>query len=103
MYLRRSVASNVAWRMTKIHESIDQPMWGIGSKPSWMTAAAQSLFGTLITMNDGNNPMRAGRAAMFVRLLVIGLTCWFVMFSPAEATPAERTDAPPLFDNLGSL
>ncbi len=40
---------------------------------------------------------------MFVRLLVIGLTCWFVMFSPAEATPAERTDAPPLFDNLGSL
>jgi len=40
---------------------------------------------------------------MFATLLVVGLSCWFAMFSPAEAAPAEQTDAPPLFDNLGSL
>jgi hypothetical protein len=40
---------------------------------------------------------------MFTTLLVVGLSCWFAMFSPAEAAPAKQTDAPPLFDNLGSL
>ena len=39
---------------------------------------------------------------MFATLLVIGMTCWLAMFSPAEAMPADQTDAPPLFDNLGS-
>ena len=39
---------------------------------------------------------------MFATLLVVGMTCWLVMFSPAEAAPADQTDAPPLFDNLGS-
>ena len=42
MCFRKSVASNVAWHMMKILESIDQPMSGIGSKLSWMTKAAQS-------------------------------------------------------------
>src|SRR6185295_17786365 len=28
---------------------------------------------------------------------------WLAMFSPAAAAAAEQTDAPPLFDNLGSL
>jgi tetratricopeptide (TPR) repeat protein len=40
---------------------------------------------------------------MFATLLVIGMTWWLAMFSPAEAATAEQTDAPPLFGNLGSL
>lgn len=40
---------------------------------------------------------------MFATLLVVGMSCWLVMFSLAEADPADQTAAPPLFDNLGSL
>jgi tetratricopeptide (TPR) repeat protein len=40
---------------------------------------------------------------MLARLLVVGMSCWLAMFSLAEAAPADQTDAPPLFDNLGSL
>ena len=40
---------------------------------------------------------------MFARLLVVGTLCWFAVFSPAAAAPAEPTDVLPLFDNLGSL
>ncbi len=40
---------------------------------------------------------------MFAPFLVIGMICWLAMFSLAEAAPADQTDAPPLFDNLGSL
>ncbi|MEK7352424.1 MAG: hypothetical protein AAB177_16255, partial [Nitrospirota bacterium] len=40
---------------------------------------------------------------MFATLLVVGMACWLAMFSSAEAEPADQTDAPPLFDNLGSL
>lgn len=40
---------------------------------------------------------------MFATLLVVGMTCWLVMFSPAEAALADQTAAPPLFDNLGFL
>ena len=40
---------------------------------------------------------------MFATLLIVGMTCWLAMFSPAEAVPADQTEAPPLFDNLGSL
>ena len=40
---------------------------------------------------------------MFATLLVAGMACWLAMFSSAEAAPADQTDAPPLFDNLGSL
>jgi tetratricopeptide (TPR) repeat protein len=40
---------------------------------------------------------------MLARLLVVGMSCWLAMFSPAEVLPADQTDAPPLFDNLGSL
>ncbi len=54
--IQESVASNVAWRMTKILESIDRPMSGIGSKLLWMTEAAQSLFRTLIKTNDRSRP-----------------------------------------------
>jgi hypothetical protein len=39
---------------------------------------------------------------MFSILLVLGMACWRAMFSSAESAPAEQTDAPPLFDNLGS-
>jgi hypothetical protein len=58
MCFRRSVASSVAWGMTKILESIDRPMSEIGSKSSWMTEAAQSLFRTLIKTNDRSRPAR---------------------------------------------
>ena len=58
MCFRKSVASNVAWRMTKILESIDRPMSGTGSKLSWMTKDAQSLFGTLIKMKDCSRSSR---------------------------------------------
>lgn len=40
---------------------------------------------------------------MFATLLVVGMICWATLFSSAEAAPAEQADAPPLFDNLGSL
>ena len=40
---------------------------------------------------------------MFVTLLVVGMTCWLAMVSPAEAAPVDQTDVPTLFDNLGSL
>ncbi|HSF67456.1 MAG TPA: hypothetical protein VLA67_08495 [Nitrospiraceae bacterium] len=35
--------------------------------------------------------------------LIVGIACWLAMFSPAETTSADQTDAPQLFDNLGSL
>ena len=111
MCFRKSVASNVAWRMTKILESIDRPMSGTGSKLSWMTKDAQSLFGTLIKMKDRGRQrldwtwaeQRAMGGSMFATLLVVGMSCWLAMFSLAEADPADQTAAPPLFDNLGSL
>jgi len=40
---------------------------------------------------------------MFARFLVVGVACWLAVFSPAEAQTADQTEAPPLFDNLGSL
>ena len=40
---------------------------------------------------------------MFAALLAVGLTCCLMMFSLAEAAAADQTEAPPLFDNLGSL
>ena len=40
---------------------------------------------------------------MLTRLMVVGVACWLAMVSSAHATPADQTDAPPLFDNLGSL
>ena len=40
---------------------------------------------------------------MFATLLVVGITCSLMMFSPAEAASVDQTEAPPLFDNLGSL
>ena len=40
---------------------------------------------------------------MFIRLIVVGLLCWSAMDSQAEAVSADRTDIPPIFDNLGSL
>ena len=55
MWFRKSVASNRVAQM-KILESIDQPMSGIGSKSSWMTKDAQSLFGTLIKTDDRSRP-----------------------------------------------
>ena len=58
MCFRTSVAPNVVWRMTRILESIDRPMSEIGSKLSWMTEAAQSLFGTLIMTKDRSRPSR---------------------------------------------
>ena len=68
MCFRTSVAPNVAWGMTKILESIDRPMSEIGSKPSWMTEAAQSLFGTLIMTKDRSRPSRMlKKAVLFVR------------------------------------
>ena len=40
---------------------------------------------------------------MFGTFFVVGLSCWLAMFSPAEANPDDQAEAPPLFDNLGSL
>ena len=40
---------------------------------------------------------------MFLTLLVVGLSCWLMMFPSAEAAPTDQADVPPLFDNLGSL
>jgi tetratricopeptide (TPR) repeat protein len=47
--------------------------------------------------------MRVRGESMFAPYLVIGMISWLAMFSLAEAAPADQTDAPPLFDNLGSL
>jgi tetratricopeptide (TPR) repeat protein len=40
---------------------------------------------------------------MFATFLVLGMTCWFAMVAPVEAGTSDQTEAPPLFDNLGSL
>ncbi|HEX4968866.1 MAG TPA: hypothetical protein VFV44_10115 [Nitrospiraceae bacterium] len=40
---------------------------------------------------------------MFATLFVVVMSSWLAIFSPAAAATAEQTDAPPLFDNLGSL
>jgi tetratricopeptide (TPR) repeat protein len=40
---------------------------------------------------------------MFATLLVAGIACWLGMVPLAEAAPADQTDTPTLFDNLGSL
>ncbi|MBU6435855.1 MAG: hypothetical protein KJS98_21305, partial [Nitrospirae bacterium] len=40
---------------------------------------------------------------MFAALLVVGMTCWLAMVSPAEVALADQTATPSLFDNLGSL
>jgi len=40
---------------------------------------------------------------MFATLLVAGIACWLGMVPLAEAASADQTDAPTLFDNLGSL
>ena len=47
--------------------------------------------------------MRVRGKSMFAPFLVAGMACWLGMVSLAEAAPADQTDAPPLFDNLGSL
>lgn len=47
--------------------------------------------------------MRVRGELMFATLLVAGIACWLGMVSLAEAAPTDQTDAPPLFDNLGSL
>ena len=36
-------------------------------------------------------------------VVVVGMTGWRAMFSPAEAAPTDPTAASPLLDNLGSL
>ncbi len=40
---------------------------------------------------------------MFAKRVAVGMACWLAMFAPVEAGTAEQTDAPPLFDNLGTL
>ena len=40
---------------------------------------------------------------MFATFLVVGVACWFAMFSSVEAETTGLAYAPPLFDNLGSL
>ena len=40
---------------------------------------------------------------MFATFLVLGMTCWLAMMAPVEAGTIDQADAPPLFDNLGSL
>ena len=47
--------------------------------------------------------MRLKEGSMFVTSLVVGITCWLTMASPAGAAPVDQTDVPTLFDNLGSL
>lgn len=41
--------------------------------------------------------------SMVATRLVIGIVFWLMMCPPSHAAPADQTDAPPLFDNLGSL
>src|SRR5512141_1330305 len=75
-----------------------------------MTKAVPSLFGTLIRTNEcgkstlgwRNRLMWVRGGSMFATLLVVGIACRFTMFSPAQAAPDDQTDAPPLFENLGS-
>ncbi|MEK7237681.1 MAG: tetratricopeptide repeat protein [Nitrospirota bacterium] len=40
---------------------------------------------------------------MVATLVVVGMTLWLALFSPAEAVLADQTAVPSLFDNLGSL
>jgi len=40
---------------------------------------------------------------MFATFLVLGMTCWLAMVAPVEAGTTDQSDAPPLFDNLGTL
>src|SRR5262247_4164772 len=40
---------------------------------------------------------------MYAALLVVGMACWLAMLSPVVAAPSDHIEAPPLFDNLGSL
>src|SRR5262245_6972440 len=40
---------------------------------------------------------------MYAGLLVVGMACWLAMLPPVEAAPSDHIEAPPLFDNLGSL
>lgn len=40
---------------------------------------------------------------MFATFLVLGMTCWLAMIAPVEAGTTDQAEAPPLFDNLGSL
>src|SRR5437868_11843940 len=40
---------------------------------------------------------------MFASFLVLGMTCWLAMVAPVEAGTTNQAEAPPLFDNLGSL
>ena len=40
---------------------------------------------------------------MVATRLIVGLTLWLAIFSPAEAGRADQTAVVPLFDNLGSL
>ena len=38
---------------------------------------------------------------MVATRLIVGLTLWLAIFSPAEAGRADQTAVVPLFDNLG--
>ena len=40
---------------------------------------------------------------MFATFLVLGMTCWLAMVAPVGAGTTDQADAPPLFDNLGTL
>jgi tetratricopeptide (TPR) repeat protein len=40
---------------------------------------------------------------MLPTLLVLGISSWLALFLPLEVLAADQADAPPLFDNLGSL
>ena len=40
---------------------------------------------------------------MFATFLVLGMTCWLAMVAPVDAGTTDQAEAPPLFDNLGSL
>jgi tetratricopeptide (TPR) repeat protein len=40
---------------------------------------------------------------MFATFLVLGMTCWLAMVAPVAAGTTDQAEAPPLFDNLGSL
>ncbi len=40
---------------------------------------------------------------MLPTLLVLGISSWLALFLPLEVLAADQVDAPPLFDNLGSL
>src|SRR6185436_20075198 len=40
---------------------------------------------------------------MFVTFLVLGMTCLLAMVIPVQAGTTNQAEAPPLFDNLGSL